>query len=111
MVLAIGAIFILYLALNSSDIGPAEWAQILLLAGLVAVTGIYAMSATRQADASAKMAEETREQRYSECLPLLVPEIPNIADATDSEDAYSRLQNASLFRRSIHHSLGFGLIR
>jgi len=59
--------------------------QIILMGLLVIVTGIYAWrtfaisNATRkQADASVKMAEETKEQRYSESLPLLVPTIPDI---------------------------------
>jgi len=78
----------------------AELIQVILTSALVIITSLYvwrtfviSRSAARQADASSHMAKETREQKFSECLPLLVPEIPNIADATDPEDAYSRLQN------------------
>ncbi len=60
----------------------SEWVQIALMTLLVVVTGIYAWrthvisKATKeQADASVEMAEEMREQRYTECLPLLVPDI------------------------------------
>lgn len=59
--------------------------QIILMGLLVVVTGVYAWrtftiskATEKQADASLKMAEETREQRYSESLPLLVPTIPDI---------------------------------
>lgn len=61
-ILSIGLLFILYLALKSRDIEPADWAQILLMFGLVAVTIFYAWSASRQAKASEKMAEATKEQ-------------------------------------------------
>ncbi len=60
------------------EILPEDWGQIFLVLGLVVATGFYALMAFRQAKASAKMAEETREQRYSESLPLLVPTIPDI---------------------------------
>jgi len=56
--------------------------QIVLMGLLVVVTGIYAWrtfaisnATKKQADASVKVAEEMREQRYSESLPLLVPTI------------------------------------
>ncbi len=71
-VLAIGLLFILYLVLHSREIEPADWAQILLMLGLVAVTGLYAFSAFRQANASVKMAEEMKEQRFSEAQPYLL---------------------------------------
>lgn len=54
-----------------------------LLAGLIAVTTWYAYATIKiaratkqQAEASVKMAEEMREQRYKDSLPLLVPTIP-----------------------------------
>lgn len=53
------------------EILPADWAQIFLVLGLVTVTGFYVLMAFRQA-------EEMREQRYSESLPLLVPNIPKL---------------------------------
>jgi hypothetical protein len=56
--------------------------SVVLVAGLIGVTVVYAFStgriatATREhAKASLKMAEQMKEQRYSECLPLLAPTI------------------------------------
>ena len=80
----------------------SELIPVILTGVLVLITGFYAWrtfvisrSAGRQADASTKMAQEMREQRYSECLPLLVPEnIPLIERAKSPEDAYSGLQTA-----------------
>lgn len=60
------------------NISPADWTQIFLVLGLVTATGFYTLMAFRQAKASAKMAKETREQRYTESLPLLLPTIPDI---------------------------------
>ncbi len=81
--------------------------NLVLLAGLIAVTTIYAYSTIqisratkdqaermskqaeateKQADASMKMAEEMREQRYNECLPLLVPTmIPTLRELAANE--------------------------
>jgi len=70
-VLSLGILFIIYLVPHSSEIKPADWAEILLMLGLVAVTGLYAMSAFRQAKASEKMAEEMKEQRYNSVRPLI----------------------------------------
>lgn len=60
-----------------------EWIQVILMGLLVVITGIYAWRTQviskvtrKQAEASVTMAKETREQRYSECLPLLVPTVP-----------------------------------
>jgi hypothetical protein len=71
-VLALGILFIVYIAYNVRRIEPADHAQIILLLGLVAVTGVYAMSTARHADASVKMAEEVREQRITASRPLIV---------------------------------------
>ena len=76
VILVLGFLFITYLAYNIQEIRPAEGLQVMLMLGLLSVTGIYAVFTGRQADASVKMAEEMREQRYSEGLPLLVPTIP-----------------------------------
>ncbi len=65
-----------------------ELIQVILMGLLVVVTSIYAWrtfaisnATKKQADASVKMARETKEQRYSESLPLLVPTIPPILRA------------------------------
>jgi Ca2+/Na+ antiporter len=72
LVLALGLLFITYLAYNTSKIEPAGWAQILLMLVLVSVTGFYAWSASRQADANVKMAEEMKEQRIMASRPLII---------------------------------------
>ena len=71
IIIAWGFLFILHLALHWRDIRPAEWAQIILMLGLVAVTLIYAMSAIRQANASEKMAKEMENQRYDTVRPVI----------------------------------------
>ena len=56
-------LFVIVLAYRYSDeIKLAEFFQILLMFGLVTVTIVYARSASRQASASRKMAEATKEQ-------------------------------------------------
>jgi hypothetical protein len=47
----------------------------LVTLGLVGVTAVYAMAARRQADASAKMAEEMREQRRDAARPVIDIEV------------------------------------
>jgi len=64
LMLALGLLFVVYLAYTAREIHPADGAQIMLVTGLVAVTGVHALSASRQADASVKMAEEMRHARF-----------------------------------------------
>jgi|GEM_PF-1351668 len=71
LVLAVGLLFILYLAYNLRQIEPADWAQIMLMFALVAVALLSSMSAIRQANASVKMAVEMREQRYDMVRPVI----------------------------------------
>jgi len=86
LVSLLGALFIIFLSYNINEIEPVEWAQILLLLGLVGITGFYALSATRQANASVKMARETKEQRYSESLPVITPTIiPTLRELAANE--------------------------
>ena len=47
-------------------------AQLLLMIVLVSITGIYALSTSRQADANVKMSEEMREQRVTASRPVVV---------------------------------------
>ena len=66
-------LFVIVLAYRYSDeIKLAEFLQILLMFGLVTVTIVYAWSASKQASASRKMAEEMKEQRLSEAHPYLL---------------------------------------
>ena len=82
-VLALGLLFIVYLAYNRREIQPADWAQIMLVLGLVTVTGLYALSAARQADASVKMAKQMAK-------PRLIPDFWLIGDF--SEERYVQFE-------------------
>jgi len=64
LILPLGLIFIAYLSYHVFEIQPADWAQIMLMLGLVSVTGIYAY-------ASVRMAEEMRETRYDTVRPVI----------------------------------------
>lgn len=64
-----------------------DWIQAISMVVLVGVTAIYAWrthviskDTEKQAVASMKMAEEMREQRHKDSLPLLIPTIPAIWD-------------------------------
>ncbi len=74
ILLILGLIFLIYMVFNASEIGRAQWAEILLLIGLVTITAVYASSATRQARASVKMAEEMMEQRVIASRPIIIQE-------------------------------------
>ncbi len=71
--LTLGFLLCVYLVLNIREIKPADWAEIVLLFGLVVVTGVYALSTARQADASLRMAEEMRQQRRPIVVQKAVP--------------------------------------
>ncbi len=79
-----GIIFAIALALIRiyELIDAAQAIQIIISFVLVLITATYvkrtaeiAKAAKEQTEASVKMAEEMREQRYTESLPLLVPDI------------------------------------
>jgi len=71
LILSLGAIFVIYLSINFDKIPPADWAQIMLTGGLVTITGLYTIATQKQAEASIKMAEEMREQRYDTVRPVI----------------------------------------
>ena len=71
ILLILGLMFLIFLTYRASEIEGADWGQIILMIGLVAITAAYASSAEKQADASIKMAEATRAQ-------LLVMNKPNV---------------------------------
>lgn len=69
IIVGIGFLYIIALAFQySQEIGLSDKIQILLMFGLVAVTTFYAWSASKQADASAKMAR-------SVVQPRLIPNV------------------------------------
>ncbi len=100
----------------SSKIGIGEVINIIILFTLVLVTVVYAKR-------TAQMAEEMREQRYSESLPLLVPTLghlatPDIApvitppprsqNLDPNEVPYESLQ-AGIGIKIVWHNLGKGV--
>jgi hypothetical protein len=66
-----GSLVFLYLLYNLDKIDPGNWAQISLLAGLVGVTVLYAVTTFTQANASAKMAEEMKDTRFATLRPII----------------------------------------
>lgn len=67
--------------------------ELFVLITLVLVTASYADSAKTQADASLKMAQEMKEQRYSECIPVLLVVITQKTNGLDpNEHLYRILQ-------------------
>jgi len=103
-VLAIGLLFILYLVLHSREIEPADWAQILLMLGLVVVTGLYAFSAFRQANASVKMAKEMRVQRLSEAQPYLLLRLNLEKDVLLQWEDYNSERRPTEYPVTIHNA-------
>ncbi len=68
----VGFLLCVYLVLNAREMSPADFGQTILTLALVLVTGFYALSAYKQANVSAKMAEEMREQRIMESRPVII---------------------------------------
>lgn len=50
---------------------PKEWVELIFTVILVSITGFYAISATKQADANEKMAKEMQNQRYDMVRPVI----------------------------------------
>lgn len=88
LLIILGYIFFIYIVFSASEIKRADWAQILLMIGLVTITAVYASS-------TQKIARETKEQRYSESLPLLVPSVTKmITEGLEPDEiAYESLQS------------------
>ncbi len=91
IVTLLGLLYILYLSVNINNIEPGVWAQILLLLGLVVVTGMYALSTQKQAGASVKMAEEMKEQRLMESRPYLMLRLAQEFTQLDINDGGNKL--------------------
>ena len=72
LLVILGIIFIIYLIRNLREIEPEDWSQLLLVLGLVSVTGLLGLYAAGQARASVKMAEEMKEQRVTVSRPVVV---------------------------------------
>ena len=107
-VLALGLLFITYLAYNAQEIHPADGVQIMLVTGLVAVTGVYALFTARQANASVRMAEEMREQRYDAVRPVIDIQHSGDRDRRLGELAATKEEIVSGGLTCILHNIGLG---
>ena len=76
ILLVLVLLFTVFLTYRASELESADWAQIILMIALVAVTAFSTLSVSKQADASVKMAEEMKEQRYDALRPII--DIANI---------------------------------
>ena len=105
VVFGAGFLFLIVLAYRYSDeIKLAEFLQILLMFGLVTVTIVYAWSASRQASASVKMAEEMEEQRLSEAQPYLLLRLNLEKDELLQWEDYKSERRPTEFPVTIHNA-------
>jgi hypothetical protein len=99
----VGIAFIIFISVfGAINMDKAPVFTLVLYAGLIVITMFYAYysmetanAAREQADASVKMARETKEQRYSESLPLLVPAVTRrsiVGNLEPNEIDYQTLQ-------------------
>ncbi len=104
LLIILGYIFFIYIVFSASEIKRADWAQILLMIGLVTITAVYASS-------TQKIAKETKEQRYAESLPLLVPDIirGSITAKTEPNEVEYRTLQTGVGIEVIWHNLGKGV--
>ena len=88
-------------------ITPAQAIEITILFALVLVTVIYAKRTSEIAKATEQQAEEMREQRYAESLPLLVPDITFVIRVDPNELDYELLQTGQ-GTKVVWHNAGKG---
>lgn len=115
ILMMIGYLFALFLTYRGNELESKDWAQMILTIGLVAVTAVYAFATEKiakatkeQAEAGIKMAEEMREQRYTESLPILIPTIKTTINCEINEIPYVSLQTGREIE-IIWHNLGKGI--
>ena len=72
ILMIIGVLFAILVIYQGDELKVADWAQILLMIGLVTVTATYAWSTQRMAKANEKMAEQMRAQRIMASRPIIV---------------------------------------
>jgi len=68
ILMIIGVLFAILVIYQGDELKVADWAQILLMIGLVTVTAVYAWS-------TSKMAEEMREQRVMASRPVVIQKV------------------------------------
>ena len=81
-------LFAVFLTYRASELESADWAQIILMIALVAVTAFATLSATRQANASVKMAEEMKEQRVMASRPVIIQKAVIVDETELATEAY-----------------------
>ncbi len=82
IIVGIGFLYIIALAFHySEEIGLSDRMQILLMFGLVAITGFYALS-------TAKMADEMKEQKYDSVRPIIDIERIELHTIEQTREAY-----------------------
>lgn len=105
ILLGVGFLYVIVLAFHfSGEIQLSDRIQILLMFGLVAVTSFYAWSASRQADASVKMAEEMTKQRLSEAQPYLLLRLDLAYDELLQWDAFQGKSAPEEFKVTIRNA-------
>ncbi len=108
LILVSGLLFIIYLASNVQEIRPAGALQVMLMLGLLSVTGTYAVFTGRQAEASVKMAEEMKEQRYDAVHPVIDIQKEESPDAHVSQGLVALFEDTSRGLSCILHNIGIG---
>lgn len=74
-----GLVFFIYIVFMGGKIQVGDWAQVILLGGLVSITAAYAYS-------TEKMAEEMKEQHLSEARPYLLLRLNGEAVQWDKDE-------------------------
>lgn len=98
IIIPLSLLFIVYLVYNIGNIVPSDWAQIIILLGLVAVTVMYALSTAKQAEASVRMAEEMRAQRIITSRPIIILKAVHEKDIFEgsTKDYFSHFEISSV---------------
>ena len=90
----------------------AQAIELTILFALVCVTTIYAKRTAEISSATKEQTKEVREQRYTECLPLLVPDITRrgvIDQNLEPNEVYYQTLQTGVGIEVIWHNLGKGV--
>jgi len=107
LIVAFGILFIVLLAVVGDEIGAGDGVQIVLLLALVMVTGFYAWSAHRQADASVKMFEITVKSVSEAIRPVLNLSVAPTGKVVTSETAEGVIHGMTLSLKNIGRGPAF----
>ena len=108
LLLAIVIALVAYGINKRDSIEPGDVMQIMILVALVVVTGAYAWSASRQADASVKMGEEMRKQRYDMVRPVIDFEGPATGEELIAEGFAAKAQDYNHGLKRMLCNIGIG---